>query len=160
MKTLTITLTTLLTLTAIFVQGQCNCETINRDDGTTIKTCQTLPVAYDNTTQIGLTVATNGMDKYVTVTVRFKSTAKNISGNLSIRLDDNNLMTFELVNAQLAYIGNSQVAVGVFLANDTDIVKLKKSGIKTIIIKLIDGLLRTYQAKMNTDVLKKQVGCL
>lgn len=158
MKLLTFTI--LLALTKIFVYGQCNCEKINRDDGTKITQCISLPVAYDNTTQVGLAAASNGQDKFVTLTVRFKSTAQDITGNLSIRLNDNNLITFELVNAQLAYIGNSQVAQGVFLANNNEINMLKKTTIKTISFKLNDGLLRTYQATSNSDVLKNQVGCL
>lgn len=155
-----LTLTIFLTLMTIFVHGQCNCEKINRDDGTKITQCNPLPVAYDNTTQVGLGAASNGQEKFLTVTVRFKLTAQNITDNLSIQLEDNNLMTFKLVNAQLAYIGNSQVAQGVFLVNNIEIDKLKKAMIKTISFKLKDGLLRTYQATSNVDVLKKQVLCL
>ena len=158
MKTTILTLG--LTLTALIANGQCNCEKINRDDGTTVTQCNALPVAYDNTTQVGLAAASNGEDKFITITVRFKSTAQDVAGDLSIRLADNNFMTFELVNSGLSFIGNSQVAQGVFLANETDIAKLKKSGIKTISFKLKDGLLRTYQATSNADVLKKQVACL
>jgi len=144
----------------IFVQGQCNCETINRDDGTTVSICPTLPIAYDNTTQVGLAIGSNGHDKFVTLTVRFKAAAKDIIGDLSIRLDNNFLMTLELINAQLAYIGNSQLAQGVFLAMEADIVNFKKSEIKTISFKLKDKLLRTFQTTSNADVLKKQLDCL
>ncbi|MCB0538744.1 MAG: hypothetical protein KDE33_14605 [Bacteroidetes bacterium] len=158
MKKAILTLT--ITLAALISYGQCNCEKINRDDGSRVTQCSPLPVAYDNTTQVGLAAASNGQDKFVTITIRFKSTAKDIVGNLSIRLEDNNLITFELVNSGLSLIGNSQVAQGVFLANETDIAKLKKSGIKTISFKLNDGLLRTYQATSNADILKKQVICL
>ena len=37
--------------------SQCNCETIKRDDGTNIVQCNSLPVASDNNTQIGLAIA-------------------------------------------------------------------------------------------------------
>lgn len=158
MKTTLLTLT--LILTAFITSAQCNCEKINRDDGTTVTQCDALPVAYDNTTQVGLAAASNGNDKFITIAVRFKSNAQDITGGLSIRLADNNLMTFELVNSGLSSIGNSQMAQGVFTANDTDIAKLKKSGIKTISFKLKDGLLRTYQATSNANVLKEQVVCL
>lgn len=149
-----------LMLIAFIVTAQCDCEKINRDDGVIVTQCNPLPVAYDNNTQVGLAAASNGREKYITITVRFKYTAQDITGNLSIRLADNNLITFELVNSGLAFIGNSQVAQGVFFANELDITKLKKSNIKTITFKLADGLLRTYQATSNADVLKSQVRCL
>jgi hypothetical protein len=158
MKTTILTLT--LILTALIINGQCNCEKINRDDGTKVTQCNALPVAYDNTTQVGLAAASNGIDRFITVMVRFKSTAQDITGDLSIRLADNNLMTFELVNAGLSFIGNSQVAQGVFTAKETDIAKLKKSRIKTISFKLKDGLLRTYEASSNSDILKNQLTCM
>jgi len=70
------------------------------------------------------------------------------------------MMTFRLVKAQLAYIGNSQVANAVFLTNSADVDKLKKSKIKTITFKLKDQLTRTYQATSNSDVLVNQLQCL
>jgi hypothetical protein len=158
MKTTILTLT--LILAALLSNGQCNCEKIYRDDGTTVTQCNALPVAYDNTTEVGLAAASNGINKFVTVTVRFNSTAQDITGDLSIRLEDNNLMTFELINAGLSFIGNSQVAQGVFTAKETDIAKLKTSGIKIISFKLEDGLLRTYEASSNSDILKKQLTCM
>ncbi len=140
--------------------GQCDCEKIARDDGTTITQCNSLPIAFDNSTQVGIAAASNGQEKFITITVRFKSAAKDISGDLSIRLSDNSLITFELINAQLAYIGNSEVAQGVFLISESQIGKLKKSEIKTISFKLQDGLLRTFEATSNAGILKKQISCL
>ena len=142
------------------VLSQCNCESINRADGIKIVQCNAMPLAYDNNTQVGVACASNGQDKFLNVAIRFKSTAQNISGNLTIRLEDNNMMTFRLVKAQLAYIGNSQVANAVFLTNSADVDKLKKSKIKTITFKLKDQLTRTYQATSNSDVLVNQLQCL
>lgn len=138
----------------------CNCEKINRDDGTLVTQCISLPVGKDNTTEVGLAMASNGQENFISLTVRFKGTVNSVSGDLSVRLDNNNLMTFELVNEQLAYIGNSQVAQGIFLATNTDINKLKKSDIQTLSFKLNDGLMYTYQATTNKNLLKKQIGCL
>ena len=153
-------LTVIFMLTTFSSNGQCNCQKINRDDGTIVTQCNPLPVAYDNSTQVGLAAASNGQDNFITVTVRFKSAAQDILGDLSIRLSDNNLITLELVNSGLSFIGNSQVAQGVYMADESHIAKLKKSGIKTISFKFKDGLLRSYQATSNADVLKEQVLCL
>lgn len=150
----------LLGLSISLTYGQCNCEKIKRNDGTTVTQCNPLPVANDNSTQIGLSIASNGKDNFVTLTIRFMSSVQNITGNLSIRLKDNNMITMELVNAQLAYIGNSQVAQAVFKISDPDYSKMKNSKIRTISIKLSDGLIRTYEIKMNHDVLIKQLNCI
>lgn len=140
--------------------SQCNCEQIHRDDGTIITQCIPLPVAYDNTTQIGLALSSNGEDDFLSVTVRFKHSAKELKGGVSIRLDNNQMMSFELFNGGLAYIGNSEVAQGVYLLPKSKKLELRKSRIKTLSIKLNDNLLRTYEATSNRDVLMKQVDCL
>ena len=119
-----------------------------------------VPVAYDNSTQVGINAASNGENIFITLTIRFQTTAKNIVGNLSLRLVDNNLLNFSYVNSGLSFIGNSEVAQGIFLIKETDIAKLKTSRIMTISFKLNDGLLRTYQVNTNADVLKSQVSCL
>ncbi len=148
------------TLITLLTNGQCNCETIHRDDGITVTQCESLLIASDNITQVGMAMASNGYDKFITITIRFATTAQTISGNLIIRLVDNNLITFELVNSGLSFIGNNQVAQAVFLTNQTDIAKLEKSNINTISFSLDDGLVRTHLASSNVDVLKTQVVCL
>lgn len=140
--------------------SQCNCETIKRDDGTNIVQCNVVQVASDNTTQIGLAAASNGEGIFITITIRFKNSAQNIVQNLFIRLEDNNMLSLPYVNSGLSYIGNSQVANGIFSLSELQAVKLKNSTIKTISVNLSDGFLRTYQLIMNNDVLMKQIKCL
>jgi hypothetical protein len=155
---------TILTITTIFISiisySQCNCETIKRDDGTNVVQCNPLPIASDNTTQIGLAIASNGESNFVTIAVKFKNKAQNISSDLTIRLNDNNLIKLSLVNNGLSYIGNSQVAQGIFILNDNQKIKISKSKIKTISLKFNDGFLRTYKGEMNTGILMSQVNCL
>jgi hypothetical protein len=155
---------TILIFTLVIVSNlsysQCNCETIKRDDGTNVVQCNPLPVASDNNTQIGFAIASNGEVNFVTVTIRFSGKAQNITGDLTLRLDDNNLLTLSLINNGLAYIGNNEVAQGVFLLNSNHKNKVSNSSIKTISLKLSDNLIRTYKGKMNTGVLIQQVKCL
>lgn len=143
-----------------FTFSQCNCETIKRDDGTNVVQCNSLPVASDKSTQIGLAIASNGEANFVTVTVRFTGKAQNITGDLTLRLSDNNLLTLSLINNGLAYIGNSEVAQGVFMLNSSHKNKISNSSIKTISLKLSDGLIRTYEGERNTSILMQQVKCL
>jgi len=137
----------------------CDCQNIHRDDGTEITQCISLPVASDSTLEFGLAIASNGQDNFVTVTIRFFATVKEINGNLSIRLKDNNLLTFVLVNKGLAYIGNSQVSQAIFALNANKIKQLKSSELLTVSLKL-DNLIHTLECNTNTSILKEQLICL
>tara|TARA_B100000787_G_scaffold64856_1_gene47604 strand:+ start:1434 stop:1910 length:477 start_codon:yes stop_codon:yes gene_type:complete len=140
--------------------SQCNCATIKRDDGTNIVQCNSLPVASDKSTEIGIAIASNGEANFLTVTVRFTGKAQNITGDLTLRLSDDNLLTLSLINSGLAYIGNSEVAQGVFMLNSRHKSKISNASIKTISLKLSDGLIRTYEGRRNTSILMRQVKCL
>ncbi|MBQ0768130.1 MAG: hypothetical protein KBT58_02490 [Bizionia sp.] len=150
----------ILVLVSNLSYSQCNCETIKRDDGSNVVQCIPLPVASDNSTQIGLALASNGESNFVTVTVRFSNKAQNIKDDLTLRLNDNNLLTLSLINNSLAKIGNSELAQGVFMLTSNHKNKISNSSIKTISLKLTDGLIRTYKGEMNTDILTKQIKCL
>lgn len=158
MKYLFILLTTLLFTDKLI--AQCNCEKIKRDDGTTVTQCPPLPISSDNSTEIGLSVASNGTTDFIALTIRFKGAAKKVIGKITIRLEDNNMFSLELVNSQLSYIGNSQVANAVFTLSKNNSSLLKKSNIKTVSFTLEDKLLHTYQIKLNADVVKKELNCL
>jgi hypothetical protein len=119
--------------------SQCNCEEIKRDDGTNILQCAVVQVASDQTTQVGIGTASNGESIFVTLTVRFKNTAQNITKDLYIRLDDNNMISLPYVNSSLSYIGNSQVANGIFSLPEKQTSKFLKSAIKTISASNISG---------------------
>jgi hypothetical protein len=140
--------------------SQCKCEIIKRDDGTNVLQCRVLPVASDNNTQIGLAISSNYEANFVTVTMRFSGKAQDITGDLTLRLNDNNLLTLSLINNGLAYFGNSEVAQGIFMLKTSHKNKISNSPIKTISLKLNDGLIRTYRGKMNTSILMEQVKCL
>lgn len=140
--------------------AQCDCEKITRPDGV-VTTCKTLPVAADDKMQLGLSLAFNGKDYFLTSTIRFLSDSPlKIEGDLSIRLNDNNLLTFRLIKTQSSYIGNSIVEHGIFSANEFLLDKLQKSKILTITIILNDNRMHTLEASVNQDVLLNQVKCL
>lgn len=146
-------------LFSISLYGQCECQKINRDDGATVTQCNPKPIASDKTTQIGIAAASNSQEYFITVVVRFKNKSKKIAGNLSIRLDDNNLISLTLVKSELAYIGNSEVSQAVFHLSATKIQKFKNSSIKTISIKL-NNVHYTYNCDLNTSVLINQLNCM
>lgn len=159
MKKFLITLTITISTSAIF--AQCNCEKIKKDDGTTITQCPALQVSADNTTEIGVSIASNGTSNFFALTIRFlKGQVKDVVGKVTIRLDDNSMFSMDLVKSGLSYIGNSQVTNAVFKLSASNITLIKKSNIKTVSFTLSDKLLHTYQISMNNDVVKKQISCL
>lgn len=158
MRQLILILATLLSTDQLI--AQCNCEKIKREDGTTVTQCPPSLVSSDNTTEIGLSISSNGTDKFVSLTIRFTGQAKEVIGNLRIRTMDNNLFTLKLINGGLTYVGNSQVANAIFLLTDAHINFLKNSNTQTVSVTLTDNLLHIYTVKMNADILKKQLKCL
>jgi len=153
----------LVTLALLFYsissQAQCRCQKINRN-GTQITQCQPLPVAYDNTSQIGVSIVSNGRSDFIAITVRFKNSAKKITSDLTLYMDNQSMIKLPLINSQLAYIGNSEVAQAIYQTDKSDLASLGSSNIKTMSFKMHDNMIRTYQAKKNKDILVKQLKCL
>lgn len=143
------------------ISGDCNCQKLIKDD-IVVRQCQILPVANDNATQIGLGVGCIKDNVLLTLTVRFLNTAIEIDKTyeLSIWLENGNVVDLAFFNGGLAYIGNSQVSQGVYMIDPTQKQKLRASPIKTVAFKLNDGLRRIYQAKMNSGVIFEQLNCL
>lgn len=140
--------------------AQCNCENINRDDNTTVTQCNPLQVSSNNNTQIGLSISTNQIDFYLGVMIRFKDNSKKVNSSITIRLEDNNMFSLELINSTLGNIANTNVCASVFLLTDIQIEMLKKSNIKTIAFTFTDNILQMYSATSNADILKNQLNCI
>jgi len=142
-------------------QNDCNCQKMIKEDNVVLQ-CQTLPVANDNTTQIALSAGSVNKSPYVCLTVRFKDTAIEIdkSFELHLWLEDGTVVDLQYLNGGLALIENSQMAHGIYPLNSIQIVKLKASNIKIVAFKLTDGLRRSYQIKMNSDILSNQLKCI
>ena len=142
------------------IYSQCDCEKIYRDEGPVVQ-CKTLPLGGDNNLQIGLSLASNEKDNFITLIIRYISGQSfKINGNLSVRLIDNNLLTFNLINTQSSTIGNSEVENGIFLINESQFIKIKNAKLLTLSIELSDNRLHTIGAILNQDVLMIQSKCL
>jgi hypothetical protein len=147
-----------ITTTTVFCQ--CDCQTITKDDNSKVVQCNPKPIAEDNTTQIGIAIASNGHANYVQIIVRFERESKDITGDFIARLMDNNMITLKLINTQQAFIGNSEVSNAIFELPKEQEKKFRYSNIKTVTIKLSDGKLRTYEVKVNANTLRSQLLCL
>jgi hypothetical protein len=140
--------------------SQCDCEKIRREDGV-VTQCNPRPIAGDDNLQIGIALASNGEKKFLTLTIRYLSgPALKISGDINVRSYNNNLSTYNLINAQSSYVGNSKVENGLFLINETQFNNLKYAKLMTISVKLSDDRIHTYEVTLNPNVLMEQARCL
>jgi len=140
--------------------SQCDCEKIIRADGT-VTQCNPLPIGGDDNLQIGLSLASNGKDNFITLTIRnITGQTYKITGDLIIRLLDNNMLTFGMLNTLSSVIGNSNVENGIFSINETQFNRIKTAKLLTISIKLSDNRIHTIEATINQDVLMNQAKCL
>jgi hypothetical protein len=153
----------LIMLNLFFIHNlfsQCDCEKIYRSDAT-IMQCKTLPIGGDRNLQLGVSLLSNGKDRFIALTIRYVSgLALKITGDLNVRLLDNNMLTFPLVTNQSSYIGNSEVENGIFLINESQFYKIKNANLLTISITLSDKKMHTIEASINKDVLINQGRCL
>lgn len=145
---------------SISLKSQCNCQKTIREDGTNITQCPPTPISYDDNSQIGLSAATNGINTYINLMIRFATKAQEISSDLTLSLEDGNQITLPLANKGLAYIDNSEISQAVFETTILQQSKIKASEIKTVSFKLANGLLYTYQPKLNANILILQLECL
>jgi len=158
MKKSIIVLIYLLSISNLY--SQCDCEKIFRTDGTIIQ-CKTLPIGGDRNLQMGMSLLTNGKDRFIALTIRYISEPPlKIGGNLTVRLSDNSMITFTLVTSQSSYIGNSEVENGIYLINESQFFKIRNANLLTISILLSDNRLHTIEATLNKDVLTNQARCI
>lgn len=140
--------------------AQCNCEKVKRDDGTNVTTCEIVQVSSDNSSQIALSVSSNGTNNFLGLTIRFKGSSKNVTKKITILLEDNNMLTLKLVKSQLSFYGNSHVTNAIFNITEANSILLKKSNIKTISYRLENNILYAYKINMNADIVKRSLKCL
>lgn len=141
-------------------QDYCQFETIKRQDGTIIKHGIALPVAGNNNMEIGIAATTNSQDFFISMTIRFSEKSMKITGDLNIRFESDEQISFPLLNSQLANIGNSNVAQAIFLVTQDQLIVLKKNAIKNLSIRMEDGIIYSFKCEMNNSILKEQFNCL
>lgn len=146
--------------TPISANAQCNCETINRDDGVTIKICEPAPIGGDQTLMFSISVITSGSDYFISLNIIFDSTPQKATGNLMIRFSDNNMLNFTAINSQMAFIGGREMAQSIYLIDDFVIKNLRQTEINTVSFRLEDQALRTYEAHDNKDIIRRHLRCL
>ena len=140
--------------------SQCNIKINNRSDGTTVRYLNPELVGIGTNCQLGLSIQTNGIDYFLTTTVRYFSPYKKIIGSLKIQLSNNNSLDIPLYTSELATIKNEDVALSIFTLSEADVINMKKANIKTIIFKEDDDNNQIIIVDRNYDVLKRHIKCL
>lgn len=118
------------------ISAQCDCETINREDNTTINQCSTLQVASNNNTQVGLSISYNQIDFYLGVIIRFKANAKKVNSAITIRLEDNKMFSLKLISSTLGNMGNSNICANIYSITPQQIEMLKNQTLKPFLSPL------------------------
>lgn len=153
-------LTCLIIIRSNSLHSQCKCEKIIKENSTIINQCHPLPIGEDSNVGLGLNVGLVNSEKFICLTIRFRYTAQKIESPLTIGLIDGNSIDIPYRSGGLAYIGESEVAQGIYFITESQAKSLMKSKIKTVAFTLEDGLRRVYAAKSFSDVLIKHLNCL
>lgn len=144
----------------MFAEGQCNCQSIKRDDGTNIIQCDAVQILSDQTMQIGINVSSNEEQYFVSLIIRFKANSKDFKGDLSILLTDKTLLRLPYVNSSRNRMGESNVSIGIFEISSANQEKLLNTSISTINFQFSDGVMQTFQNLENKNCLSLQLKCV
>jgi len=118
------------------------------------------PVGSNTNIQVYLSIQTNSISYYLAVMVRYRNSALNMRSDFLIHLTDGHSVTLPLYSSDLVNSGGSEVCIALYEINNSQILKLKKSNIKTFVFKPIIGNREVMIASINKDVVKVQLNCL
>lgn len=152
---------TVLLLDTSDLLAQCETQEIIRGDGVKVRfIVPPGPIAGNENVSIGFNAMTNGTDNFVSVIARYRTYAANMEGPLELQLEDGKRLKLDLLQSELDSAGGSEVAKAVFALTDADIIRLKESAISIVTYKPLNRSQVSLQARLNADVLQKQLGCL
>lgn len=140
--------------------SQCNVKTINRPDGTTVKYLNPELVGTGTNCELGLSVSFNGEGYLINTTVRYSSLSKKQIGTLKVQLQNNDAIVLDLFNSELATMQGNNVSLGVYLATDNDILKLKASPLVRVVFAEANGVNQIVTISKSNDLLMRQIKCL
>jgi len=139
--------------------GQCNCQSFNKE-GKSVSICDVKPIALDNSLQVGISYGKVETKPIVTLSIRYRYSIKNIKSDITLSLNNGNMIVLPLQKSGSAYIGNNEVCQAIFTLGAAQKNKLLASPIKTISFYLDDGLFHTLEVTLNNDILQNQLKCL
>lgn len=140
--------------------SQCNIKTINRPDGTIVKYLNPELVGIGTDCELGLSVSFNGEGYLINTTVRYSSLSKKQIGSLKVQFQNNDALVLNLYSSELATVQGSNVSLGVYLATDNDILKLKASPLVRVVFAEANGVNQIVTISKSNNLLIRQIKCL
>lgn len=138
---------------------QCNCQTFTKN-GLSALQCPLTPIAGDKSLQVGIGLAKSGDINFISVAIRFKTIAENVTNNLSLTLTDGTMIELPLYQSKLGYVGNNQVGGGNYILDESNLQLLKKVPIRSISFYLEDNLEHLLMVQTNSRIIINQIKCL
>lgn len=141
-------------------KGPCNIKTVNRIDGTIVRYLNPELVGTGNNCELGLSIQTNGLDYFLSASIRYFTQAKKITGSLKIKLTNEQSLELPIYTSEFATMQNERLGLSIFYLNNSDIGKLKNSTIKTVAFQETGGIYQIIQLNQNYDVAMRHLNCL
>ena len=142
------------------IAGQCQCQT-KIVNGVEMKICTPSMVANDNNYQAALSVVEIANETFLVVTIRFIGKGKTIGSDLFVNTDGEQTLNLKLEDSQKDYISGSEICHSKFKITREDIRTLKSNNLKGLRFHFSDeDLYRTFEVKMNKDIVGKYLKCL
>ncbi|MCB0741157.1 MAG: hypothetical protein KDB92_08945 [Chitinophagaceae bacterium] len=141
--------------------AQCTVQTINRDDGMTVRYLSPERVGYSDELLLMLSMQTVGETYNICVVSIFEKEALKLKGNLSIKFNDNSLSVFKHYTSIFTTFNGLPATLSIFVVdNKSDLLNIAHSEINFIGVQLENGVYQAIKPKMNANVLRKQYNCL
>ena len=138
--------------------AQCHTQATYREDGTTVESAEMKPVATTRDMQLAFSVSTNGDGYFVTVGMRHRTFAQDVTGSLNLFTTDGQALELEYINSQRAQIGGSPLLLAVYQLEEQDFSKLLRSPLRTVNFRT-SWEMHSLSVDMNSGVLQEQLGC-
>lgn len=148
----------ILIISSLSVFGQYNVKTVYRPDGITMKYFNPIPVAINNSHELGLSLYKNieNNNYLLSVTVLFKATSpKELNGDLIIQTTGKKGILLKSVMHKLININGRNVATSMFLLSKHDVVELKSRSLKLVSF-YVNSQPIALTINKNRDVLLKE----
>lgn len=155
-----ILITTILTLFVNSLYGQCDCDKLDQKNGTFYTLCKPIITASDSIGEIKLGVSGLGQDRYIYMTISFKSNPQIINGGLTINTYDGKGWICVLIQRDLSQVDSIQTAYGLFVTTQEEMALMQNNSVKSISYYLPDGKQRTVNVTYLGNSLTKQIECI
>lgn len=141
------------------VFSQCNC--IDREfEGAKIRQCPPALISGDNMHQIALSIQQVDDIKYLLMTIRFLNKAKTIGSDLMVFTNSKDIFSLRLQKSGKDYVGGSEISNTQFILSPEAMQKLRQLKLTSIRFAFSgEDIDRTFEAKMNPEVMINQLVC-